>query len=84
MALESNSWLTTNNTSTGASNREQQQQQQQHSGVVKAREDQLGQVGQHGNQNFVTEDGQQRGLLKIPTSVIGKCSMFTQTEHTNR
>lgn len=29
--------------------------------------------------------GQQRGLIKIPTgSVVGKCSMFTQTEPTNR
>lgn len=29
--------------------------------------------------------GQQRGLIKIPAgSVVGKCSMFTQTEPTNR
>ncbi|KAK6617440.1 hypothetical protein RUM43_014449 [Polyplax serrata] len=29
--------------------------------------------------------GQQRGLIKIPTgSVVGKCSMFTQTEPTSR
>ncbi|KAJ8889056.1 hypothetical protein PR048_008550 [Dryococelus australis] len=80
MALESNAWLATNNTA----NREQQ-----HAGVVKPREEQaLGQVTQ---QNFVggsaggddVSQGQQRGLLKIPSSV-GKCSMFTQTEHTNR
>lgn len=55
--------------------------------VVKAREDQLGQQQQHG-QSFEDvaqqqQQQQQRGLLKIPSSV-GKCSMFTQTEHTNR
>lgn len=50
--------------------------------VVKAREDQLGQQ-QHGQSFEDVAQQQQRGLLKIPSSV-GKCSMFTQTEHTNR
>nr|CAD7400608.1 unnamed protein product [Timema cristinae] len=134
MALESNSWLASNN----SANRD-------HTGVVKTRDEQLGQVclssshhltctaylprksdnssscqirflhmcvekpctlrcddndsvanycpqvtQQHtGTQNFVgggedvVTQSQQRGLLKIPSSV-GKCSMFTQTEHTNR
>jgi xanthine dehydrogenase molybdopterin-binding subunit B len=57
--------------------------------VVKAREDQLAQQQQHGQsfedvtQQQQQQQQQQRGLLKIPSSV-GKCSMFTQTEHTNR
>nr|CAD7197508.1 unnamed protein product [Timema douglasi] len=80
MALESNSWLASNN----SANRD-------HTGVVKTRDEQLGQVTQQhtGTQNFVgggedvVTQSQQRGLLKIPSSV-GKCSMFTQTEHTNR
>ena len=54
---------------------------------VKSREDQLGQQQQPHSQSFdevvQQQQQQQRGLLKIPSSV-GKCSMFTQTEHTNR
>ncbi|XP_063229595.1 zinc finger protein 227-like isoform X2 [Bacillus rossius redtenbacheri] len=82
MALESNAWLATSSTAG--------RDQQQHAGAAKPREDPaLGPVAQ---QSFAAggtaagEDaaqGQQRGLLKIPSSA-GKCSMFTQTEHTNR
>ncbi|XP_066991358.2 transcription factor Clamp [Anabrus simplex] len=84
MALESNSWLAA---SSNAGNRHtSHRDQQQISGVVKSREDQLSQVSQH-TQNFVSDGlvnrGQQYRLLEIPSSV-GKCSMFTQTEHTSR
>jgi hypothetical protein len=48
--------------------------------VVKSREDQLGQQQQHGQSFEDVAQQQQRGLLKIPSSV-GKCSMFTQTEN---
>jgi hypothetical protein len=94
--LDSTTWLATtatnpnNNTAAGPGTAPNNRGAGDPHNVVKAREDQLGQQQQqqqqHGQsfEDVAQQQQQQRGLLKIPSSVVGKCSMFTQTEPTNR